>query len=192
MDLSAPGYENGQLRFEPLSEAHADVLLNSDIEDAVWKWMPALPQGTSLRKYFDFILKAHSCGAAVFYVLFRKTDGEFVGITGFNEINKIHRRIRNMVAWHPPHLTSLELYQAGQHGMMERAYAWRAKRMEWQVNPENSYLMDHVTSLEPTREAYFRNFERTADGIWVDKVVFSMTRPELADAIRTLETRLFV
>jgi len=76
--------------------------------------------------------------------------------------------------------------------MMERAYAWRAKRMEWQVNPENSYLMDHVTSLEPTREAYFRNFERTGGGIWVGMVVFSMPRPELAVAIRTLETRLFV
>jgi len=190
MDLSAPGYETERLRYEPLVEAHSAVLLNSEIEQSVWKYMPALRHGTNLRNYFDFLLNVQISGRSANYVLFRKADNQFVGLTGFSEINKIHRRLRNTIAWHPHELASEELYQAAQHGMLKRAYDWRAKRLEWQINPDNKFQMQHVASLNPTREAHFRNYERTAGGDWIDKIVFSMTRPELAAAIQTLETRL--
>ncbi|MEO1187832.1 MAG: hypothetical protein AAFW60_02070, partial [Pseudomonadota bacterium] len=65
------------------------------------------------------------------------------------------------------------------------------KRMEWQVNTSNDYILDQLSALAPTREALFRNFERTADGIWVDKEVFAMTRVEMADAINQLKQALF-
>lgn len=191
MELSEPGLQNAMLRFEPISEKHRDVVFDSEIEESVWKWMPALRGGSNLGVYFDFILKTQKAGLAATFVLFRQSDGVFAGITGFNDINKIHRRVRNAIAWHPPVVATSELYQAGQLSMMKRAYEWRAKRLEWQLNPDNSYIMEQVLALGPTREAYFRNFERSASGAWVDKIVYSMTRPELAEAIQSLETKLF-
>jgi len=190
MDLSAPGYETDLLRFEPVSEAHRDVLRNSVIEKSMWKYMPALSGGTNVQKYMRAILQQQACGHAAYYVLFKKGDDQFAGIAGFNEINKIHRRLRNHISWHPPDLDAAYLYLATQYGMLKRAYDWRAKRMEWQINPKNDFLMQNLPQLAPQREAHFRNFERTADGEWIDKIVFSMTRPELASAIEKLETRL--
>lgn len=191
MELSAPGLENSILRLEPLEASHRELIFDSDIEPSVWKWMPALPGGTSLAHYFKSMLNAQKCGHAATFVLFdQKTDG-FVGVTGFNEINKIHRRVRNAVTWHPPELATPRLYRAGQLAMTERAYAWRAKRIEWQINARNNYLLQELKFLDPTREALFRNYERTADGLWVDKIVFAMTRPEIADAIVRLKADLF-
>lgn len=191
MDLSAPGLENQFVRLEPLAERHRGVIFASEIEKSVWKWMPALPGGTSLTHYFDAMLSAQSRGLAATFILYQQSDNQFAGVTGFNDINKIHRRLRNAIAWHPPELATPELYQAGQLAMIERAYDWRAKRLEWQINPNNEFMLAGVTSLKPTREALFRNFERTADGVWVDKTVYAMTRPEMADAIMRLKCALF-
>ncbi|MEO0607502.1 MAG: GNAT family protein [Pseudomonadota bacterium] len=191
MELTAPGLENAMLRLEPIAEQHRSLIFASEIEKSVWKWMPALPGGTNLENYFDFILKAQKSGLAATYVLFQKPDETFVGVTGFSEINKIHRRIRNALTWHPPHLTTSRLYQAGQLAMIQRAYDWRAKRIEWQVNAKNTYILDQLKVLNPTREALFRNYERTAEGVWVDKIIFAMTRPEMAGAIQRLTTELF-
>jgi len=191
MDLSAPGLENPMLRLEPIAEHHRSVIFESEIEKSVWKWMPALPGGTSLGNYVDSILAAQSCGRAATFMLYRKSDERFVGVTGFNDINKIHRRLRNAIAWHPPSVATPELYQAGQLSMIQRAYDWRAKRLEWQINPGNEFMLQGVTSLKPTEEALFRNFERTADGVWVDKAVYAMTRPEMAEAIVRLNCALF-
>ena len=107
-----------------------------------------------------------------------------------NEINKLHRRVRIAIAWHPPELGSPELYKAGQLAMIQRAYDWRAKRVEWQVNTDNKFILEELAKIGPTREALFRNFERTADGVWVDKAIFSMTRPEMAQAIARLEREI--
>ena len=191
MDLSAPGLENNLVRLEPLAENHRALIFASEIEESVWKWMPALRGGTNLQNYFDFMLKAQKCGLAATYIVFLQDDDTFAGVTGFNEINKIHRRLRNALAWHPPHLASPELYQAAQLAMISRALEWRAKRLEWQVNPNNNYIMTQLAEIGPTREAHFRNFERTADGVWVDKIVYSMTRPEMAGAIERLTRELF-
>lgn len=191
MDLSAPGYETKLLRFEPVNDTHREVLRSSAIEKSMWKYMPALSGGTNLKKYMTALLQSQGAGATAYYVLFQKSDDQFAGLAGFNEINRIHRRLRNHISWHPPDLDTGKLYLATQHGMMKRAYDWRAKRMEWQINPKNDFIMQNLQRLEPVREAHFRNFERTAEGVWIDKIVFSMTRPELAAAIERLERALF-
>lgn len=186
MELSAPGLENAIVRFEPLDETHRADIFASDVEASVWKWMPALPGGTNLANYFEFLLREQKKGRAATFVLKLQSSDAFAGITAFNQINKIHRRLRNALVWHPPHLATPQLFLAGQLLMIERAYAWRAKRLEWQVNPDNHYVMTGLAEIAPTREARFRNYERTAEGLWVDKVVFSMTRTEMADAIKRL------
>ncbi|MHA7857051.1 MAG: GNAT family N-acetyltransferase [Henriciella sp.] len=190
MELSAPGLQNAIVRLDPITEAHREIIFDSEIEDSIWKWMPALRGGSNLKNYFKYVLDLQKSGAMATFVLFRQSDGKFAGVTGFNEINKIHRRVRNALAWHPPSLTTQNMYLAGQLAMIERAYEWRAKRIEWQVNTRNDYILDGLSAIRPTQEAVFRNFERNADGVWVDKAVFSLTRPEMADAIARLKQSL--
>lgn len=190
MELTSPSLENEIVRLVPITEDHRSLIFESEIEASVWKWMPSLPGGTSLANYFESILAMQARGLAATYIVFQQSNDQFAGVTGFADINKMHRRIRNALAWHPPDLATAELYQAGQLAMIQRAYDWRAKRLEWQINPKNAFMVTHLAALKPTREALFRNFERTADGVWVDKEVFAMTRSEMADAILRLQETL--
>nr|WP_070961211.1 hypothetical protein [Hyphomonas sp. Mor2] len=187
MELCTPGYETDLLRFELVNDSHREILRTSTIEKSVWKYMPALSGGTNLKKYMQMLTQSYAAGRAAYYMVFQKSDSSFAGLAGFNEINRIHRRLRNHISWHPPDMDPDRLYRATQYGMLKRAYDWGAKRMEWQINPDNRFIMHNLQSLQPVQEAHFRNFERTADGVWIDKIVFSMTRPELAIAIERLE-----
>ena len=152
--------------------------------------MPALRGGSNLSNYFEFILQAQKTGHAATFLVFLNANDTFAGITGFNEINKVHRRVRNALAWHPSDLDVPNLYLAGQAAMIARAYDWGAKRIEWQVNANNQFILEGLKDVGPTREAMLRHYERTADGIWVDKIVFGMTRKEMASARIRLRAEL--
>ena len=190
MELSAPGLQNALLRLDPICDEHRDVIFASNVQESIWKWMPALRGGSNLSNYFDFILQAQKAGTAATFVLFLRGTDTFAGITGFNEINKVHRRVRNALAWHPNELEVPDLYLAGQAAMIDRAYEWGAKRLEWQVNSNNQFILAGLEMIGPSQEAVFRNYERTADGIWVDKIVFGMTRKEMEQASARLNAHI--
>lgn len=186
MSIISSGMENDLLRFEPLSDAHREVIFASDLETAIWKWMPALPKGANLASYYKHMLAAQEQEERVTYVLFRKSDNAFCGLTGFSEIDRTHRKVRNALAWHPPDKDPLKKYLFGQISMIERAYDWGAKRLEWRVNTKNDFILSGMERIGAKKEATLRNFERTAQGTWADKAVFALTRPEMQPTIERL------
>jgi len=190
MKLEDPGLENAALRFVPLEAAHRDLVLQSGVEDAIWRWMPALRGGVSFAQYFDFMIQAQGQGLYTSFALFKKNDDQFLGITGYTDTNKQHRRTRIAMVWFAPELFEPVLYTYAQLGLIQRAYDWGARRIEWSLNPDNTFMMTQLETIGPTKEATLRNYERLASGQWADKVVFSMLRPEMAEAIKTLQQRL--
>lgn len=192
MTLNDPGLENRRLRFEPLYEAHRDVLNTPETIAAIWKWMPPLTDGTNFDNYFDFMLAAQAHGAVAAFVLFDREKGTWEGITGFDTISRQHRRVRIAFAWHPPATFEPEIFQLTQLSMIKRAMDWRAKRIEWQVYSKNTFFLEHLEALGPTREAVLRQEIRMADGSWADKIVFSMINQEPEQAIRRLAPEMLV
>ena len=190
MRLEEAGLENAGLRFVPLDTSHRELVLNSGVEEAIWKWMPALRGGVSFEQYFDFMIQAHGKGLYTTFVLFRKSDDQFLGVTGYTDTSKQHRRTRIAMVWFAPELFEPELYQYAQLGLIQRAYDWGARRIEWSLNPNNTFMMTQLETIGPTKEATMRHYERLASGQWADKIVFSMLRPEMAEAIKMLEARL--
>lgn len=152
--------------------------------------MPAIPGGTHFDNYFDFMLKMQKAGQIVLYVLFRKTDNAFMGLIGFGEINRLHRRVRNLLAWYPPEHFQPKLYLSSQLAMLRRAKASGVKRIEWHVNTRNQFILDQIAMIDPVREALLRNFERNADGSWTDKIIYALVRDEIEQAIQRMETKL--
>lgn len=190
MDLAADCLQNRMLRFEPLAEHHRDEIASEDIEASLWRWMPALSGGTNFDSYFDFLLLGQKKGLSAVFVLRRQADDAYAGLTGLNQFSKTHRRLRSALAWHPPAIATLELYQCGQMVMIECAIAWGARRIEWYANPLNTFIMDGLASLHVTQEAVLRQYERMADGAWADKVVFSLIRDEMKDTVARLKAEL--
>ncbi|MDJ0922166.1 MAG: GNAT family protein [Henriciella sp.] len=190
MDLAAPGLESDLLRLDVLNEGHRATLKSSTIETALWLWMPAIPGGTHFDSYFDYMMKMQQAGMVVLYLLSFKSDGGFAGLTGFGEINRLHRRVRNLLAWYPPELFEPKLYLSSQLAMLRRAQSWGVRRIEWQLNTRNKFMLEQIERIGPKREAVLRNYERVADGSWTDKIVFSLIRNEIEEAAQRMEAQL--
>ncbi len=187
----ADGLENEFIRLEPIDEVHRQKVLTPQLADAIWRWMPPLPKGTSMDSYYSFLLKQHDLGTVFSYVLFRKSDNAYAGIVGFDGIMKLHRRLRSAFAWHPPAISSPRLYGCGQLAMIELAYGWGANRIEWRVNTANQFITRNLEEIvAPKKEALLRNYERMADGNWADKAIFSLVRPEIKPTLDRMTNTL--
>lgn len=190
MDLTDRGFDNDLVQLTPLAPEHEGVILGAGeaIRESMWRWLPPLPKGTALPTYFDYMLAEQKHGARITYLVQETETGSFAGLTGFDSISKLHRRLRSALAWHPPDLEIKHLYQGGQLAMIERAYAWGARRLEWRVNVRNTYILKELAFIDPPQEAILRQYERMADGSWADKAVFSLKRREMPAVITRLRS----
>lgn len=187
MDLNAPGLSNELIRLEPLSERFREHLRASDAVNSIWLSLPAIQRGAGFDAYYDHILKQSETGEMFGFALLDPADNDrFVGVTGLLDSNKMHRRVRLGYTWLEPHLRGRGIYAAIQQLLIQRALDWGAKRIEWYVEDRNTRAIRAIESIGAKKEGVLREFEKFADGEWVDVAVLSMLRDEAKEAISCL------
>ncbi len=188
MELSAPGLENDLIKLEPLSERFRENLRSSGAIEYMWLSLPAIQRGAGFDAYFDHVLKQSETGELHGFALLDPNDhGRFVGVTALIYPNKMHRRVRLGYTWIEPHLRGRGVYAAIQKLLIERALDWGAKRIEWYVEERNSRAVRAIQSIGAIKEGVLREYEKFADGEWVDVAVLSMLRDEAKGAVHRLE-----
>lgn len=188
MDLSAPGLENELIRLEPLAERFREDLRNSGAIEYMWLSLPAIQRGAGFDSYFDHVLKQGDAGEVLGFALLDPNDnGRFVGVTALMYPNKMHRRVRLGYTWLEPHLRGLGVYAAIQKLLIQRALDWGAKRIEWYVEERNARAIRAIESIGALKEGVLREYEKFADGEWVDVAVLSMLRDEAKSSVHRLE-----
>lgn len=188
MELNAPGLENDLIRLQSLCDAHRAMLRASDAVEYMWSSMPAIQRGAGFDAYFNHVLKSAQLGRMVpFALLDPNANDRFVGVTALVNPNKIHRRIRIGYTWIEPHLRGRGVYYAIEMLLIQRALDWGVKRIEWYVEARNERALRAIESIGATREGILREYEKFADGEWVDIAVLSMLRDEAKDALRRLD-----
>ncbi|MBO6687341.1 MAG: GNAT family N-acetyltransferase [Henriciella sp.] len=188
MDLSAPGLENDLIRLAPLAERFREDLRNSGAIEYMWRSLPAIQRGAGFDSYFDHVLKQGDAGEVLGFALLDPNDnGRFVGVTALMYPNKMHRRVRLGYTWLEPHLRGLGVYAAIQKLLIQRALDWGAKRIEWYVEERNTRAIRAIESIGALKEGVLREYEKFADGEWVDVAVLSMLRDEAKSAVHRLD-----
>ncbi|MCH9751226.1 MAG: GNAT family N-acetyltransferase [Hyphomonas sp.] len=188
MDLSAPGLENDLIRLAPLAERFREDLRNSGAIEYMWLSLPAIQRGAGFDSYFDHVLKQGDAGEVLGFALLDPNDnGRFVGVTALMYPNKMHRRVRLGYTWLEPHLRGLGVYAAIQKLLIQRALDWGAKRIEWYVEERNTRAIRAIESIGALKEGVLREYEKFADGEWVDVAVLSMLRDEAKSAVHRLD-----
>lgn len=188
MDLSAPGLKNDLIRLEPLTERFREDLRNSGAIEYMWLSLPAIQRGAGFDSYFDHVLKQGDAGEVLGFALLDPNDnGRFVGVTALMYPNKMHRRVRLGYTWLEPHLRGLGVYAAIQKLLIQRALDWGAKRIEWYVEERNTRAIRAIESIGALKEGVLREYEKFADGEWVDVTVLSMLRDEAKSAVHRLD-----
>lgn len=187
MELTAPGLENDLICLEPLDERFREHLRASDAVNSIWLSLPAIQRGAGFDAYYDHVLKRGDMGELNGFALLDPNDGKrFVGVTALVYPNKMHRRLRIGYTWLEPHLRGRGIYAAIQKLLIQRALDWGAKRIEWYVEDRNARAIGAIKSIGAQKEGVLREFEKFADGEWVDVAVLSMLRDEAKEAIRRL------
>lgn len=187
MDLSAPGLENDLICIEPLDERFREHLRASEAVHSIWQSLPAIQRGAGFDAYYDHVLKSGERGDLFGFALLDPNDHRrFVGVTALISPNKMHRRVRLGYTWLEPHLRGRGIYAAIQKLLIERALDWGAKRIEWYVEDRNERAIRAIQSIGAMKEGILREYEKFADGEWVDVAVLSMVRDEGKEALRRL------
>jgi len=187
MDLNAPGLKNELIHLEPLDERFREHLRASDAVNSIWLSLPAIQRGAGFDSYYDHVLKQSKTGELYGFVLLDPTDDDrFVGVTALLEPNKMHRRVRLGYTWIESHLRGHGIYAAIQKLLIQRALDWGAKRIEWYVEDRNTRAIRAIQAIGAQKEGVLREYEKFADGEWVDVAVLSMLRDEAKEAIRRL------
>ena len=188
MDLSAPGLENDLIRIEPLAERFREDLRNSGAIEYMWLSLPAIQRGAGFDSYFDHVLRQGEAGEVLGFALLDPNDNDrFVGVTALMYPNKMHRRVRLGYTWLEPHLRGRGVYAAIQKLLIQRALDWGAKRIEWFVEERNTRAVRAIESIGALKEGVLREYEKFADGEWVDVAVLSMLRDEAKAAVHRLD-----
>ena len=188
MELSAPGLENELIKLEPLSERFRENLRSSGAIEYMWLSLPAIQRGAGFDAYFDHVLKQGESGEVNGFAMLDPNDqGRFVGVTALINPNKMHRRVRLGYTWLEPHLRGRGVYAAIQKLLIERALDWGAKRIEWYVEERNGRAVRAIQSIGAIKEGVLREYEKFADGEWVDVAVLSMLHDEAKGAVHRLE-----
>lgn len=188
MDLSAPGLENDLIRLEPLTDRFREDLRNSGAIEYMWLSLPAIQRGAGFDAYFDHVIKQGDAGEMLGFALLDPNDqSRFVGVTALMYPNKMHRRVRLGYTWLEPHLRGHGVYAAVQKLLIQRALDWGAKRIEWYVEERNTRAVRAIEAIGAIKEGVLREYEKFADGEWVDVAVLSMLRDEAKSAVHRLE-----
>ena len=187
MDLNAPGLHNELVHLEPIDERFREQLRASDAVNSIWLSLPAIQRGAGFDAYYDHVLKQREQGEIFSFAVLDPNDNDrFSGVTALLYPNKMHRRVRLGYTWIEPHLRGIGVYAAIQKLLIQRALDWGAKRVEWYVEDRNSRAIRAIESLGAMKEGVLREYEKFADGEWVDVAVLSMLRDEAKEAIRRL------
>ncbi|MEP1144555.1 MAG: GNAT family protein [Henriciella sp.] len=187
MELNASGLSNDLIRLEPLDERFREHLRASDAVDSIWLSLPAIQRGAGFDAYYDHVLKNGRQNDLYGFALLDPNDGDrFVGVTALIEPNKMHRRIRLGYTWLEPHLRGQGIYAAIQKLLIQRSLDWGAKRIEWYVEDRNTRAIRAIESIGAVKEGVLREYEKFADGEWVDMAVLSMLRDDAKEAMTRL------
>ena len=187
MDLNAPGLHNELVHLEPIDERFREQLRASDAVNSIWLSLPEIQRGAGFDAYYDHVLKQREQGEIFSFAVLDPNDNDrFSGVTALLYPNKMHRRVRLGYTWIEPHLRGIGVYAAIQKLLIQRALDWGAKRVEWYVEDRNSRAIRAIESLGAMKEGVLREYEKFADGEWVDVAVLSMLRDEAKEAIRRL------
>ncbi len=191
MKLSDPGLNSQTICLEMIREEHREALRQSNAVEYMWMSLPAIQRGAGFDAYFDYTIKTGGDGIWVpFALLDPNQNDKFVGVTAYIKPNRTHRRVSIGYTWLDPELRGLGIYAAIQKLMIQRALDWGARRISWPIEADNERAIRAVKGLGATHEGVLRNYERFADGQWVDIAILSMLRDEAKSAVMKLDATL--
>ncbi len=179
MNLADP-MRDGDVRLEPLAEAHREPLRRACAEDPdVWAIYPMCFFGEHFDPAFDKCLRPGSVAFAV------HSGDELVGMSSYLDVEPKHGSVQIGRTYFAPRMRGTGFNGRVKRLMLERAYAAGFHRVEFKVDTRNGRSMAAIEKLGAVREGTLRKNLVTWTGYQRDTAVYSI----LADEWERLRAR---
>ncbi|WP_033344743.1 bifunctional pyridoxamine 5'-phosphate oxidase family protein/GNAT family N-acetyltransferase [Catenuloplanes japonicus] len=174
---------------EPLDLAHAEGLLASCGDPAVWRHMLVDTPTTvdEMRAYLRHRLAAPHA----MWVQKDARTGAIIGSTSYYDVNETHRTLAIGHTFLAPSHWRTGVNTESKLLLLTRAFEQLgAVRVEWHTDVRNVRSQQAIARLGAVQEGVLRRHRRRPDGTWRDTALFAMTDDQWPDSRSTLRQRL--
>jgi len=171
--LGAPMVD-GDVRLEPLTEAHRDALRAACAEDKeIWRIYSTSYGPGHFDRNFDAMLARPDWYS---FALFR--DGRLIGMSSFMGIDRDRMVLEIGSTYYVPAERGTGLNRIVKDLMLDRAFGCKFRRIEFRVDARNGRSQAAMAKIGAVREGVLREDRITWNGHVRDTVLFSILASE--------------
>lgn len=176
---------------EPLEAKHADALAEAAADGELWRlWYTFVPAPEAVASYIDTALVEREQGGLAFAVRDRTSD-TVIGSTRFCHVDETNRRAEIGYTWYATRFQRTAVNSECKRLMLAHAFeTLDAIAIEFRTHWHNRASRAAIARLGAKQDGVLRNHMKSADGIYRDTVVFSITDQEWPAVRQNLDFQL--
>lgn len=172
----------------PVESDEAGLRWAADNEET-WQWYSFRADGAHFdTQFWPKYLETHTPPSEVHWVV--RYGGKIVGSTCFLQVDTHHRRLEIGGTWYHRDARGTLVNPAAKRLLMERAFSWGARRVEWKTDRRNTRSRAAIEKLGAAFEGIHRNHMLLHDGRSRDTAYYAMTPEEWPAARAALDARI--
>jgi RimJ/RimL family protein N-acetyltransferase len=178
--VTAVTLEGSRVRLEPLGEHHLEDLTRVALDDAIWRWITALPMDEAgFRAWFDQTRASAVAGTEVPFATIEVATGRAIGSTRFMSIAPEHRRLEIGWTWVGTAYQRTGANRAAKLLQLTHAFeALDAERVEFKTHAWNEASRNALVGIGARFEGVLRHHTIMPDGSNRDSAFYSVLAGE--------------
>lgn len=184
--------ESQNVKLVPLSELHADALVEAATDGELWKlWFTSVPSANNINDYISNALDQKSKGLALPFVVVEKSSGKVIGSTRFCNIDSPNNRVEIGYTWYSRSYQRSSFNTECKILLLSHAFeTLNAIAVEFRTSWHNQASRSAIARLGAKQDGVLRNHQKLANGGYRDTVVFSIINVEWLSVKENLEFKL--
>src|SRR5437764_10249985 len=192
MEISPITLEEQHVRLEPLTQAHAEPLIDAASDGELWHSnVTIVPARDTVADYIQAALDGQAQGRELPFVTIRKSSNQIVGTTRLHEIRPHDRAAAIGYTWLAASAQRTAINTESKLLLLAHAFEhWRCNRVELITDVLNQQSRAAILRLGAKQEGILRKHLILPSGRIRDSVVFSIIDDEWPEVKARLAAKL--
>lgn len=186
--LDAPGLRLGPVTLTPPTAEDREAIRAAADDKTTWQWFTYRADGSNFDAFWPDFLGKHTPPSEVRHVV--RLNGEVIGATSFLAVDTRHKRLEIGGTWYRADQRGRIVNPACKRLLLERAFAWGARRVEVKTDSLNVRSRAAIEKLGAQLDGVLPNHMINHDGLQQHTAMYSIL-PDMWPEIRTrLDARI--
>src|SRR5258705_10552796 len=177
---------------EPLSPEHLEGMIAAVKDGELWNlWFTSIPSPEKAEAYIKTALDMReNAGAMPFIVRDRETN-KIIGCTRYFNVDEVNQRLEIGHTWYAESYQRTAVNTESKYLLLAHAFEkLEAIAVEFRTHWHNHKSRAAIARLGAKQDGVFRNYTKSADGVYRDTVVFSIINLEWPAVKQSLKFKL--